>query len=313
MDLIKKIKKFPFVLAPMAGYTDYPFRILAREYGASLVFTEMVSVYSVIHHREKVSKILYFTKKEKPIGVQLFGNNSLLFYEAAKICVSLGFDLIDINFGCPANKVVRTKAGAYLHKDLKAVEETIKNTVKGAGKIPVSIKMRSGWDDNNKNFLDMAKIAEQNGVKIITLHPRTRLQMFKGKSNWEHIKKLKEHSKLFIIGNGDVTDRESAYKMLNETSCDAVMIGRAAIGNPFIFKEIKDKSYSPTFNEKINIAIKHLKLLYKFKGKRGIMEMRKYYSKYIKSIKDASEIRKKLVIEDDVEKITGMLKELKNN
>ncbi len=310
MDLIKKIKKFPYVLAPMAGYTDHVFRMLAKEYGASLVFTEMVSVYSIIHHRQKISKLLYFSKKEKPVGIQLFGNNSLLFNEAANIAAEMGYDLIDINFGCPANKVIRTKAGAYLHKDLKAVEETIKNTVKGAGKIPVSIKMRSGWDEMNKNFLDIAKIAEDNGVKIITLHPRTRMQMFKGKSNWQHIKELKEKSHLFIIGNGDVVDRNSALRLMKETGCDAVMIGRAAIGNPFIFKQIKDENYEPTFKERVKTAIKHFKMLHKFKGKRGLLEMRKYYSKYIKGFSNASEIRSKIITETDSKKIINTLKSL---
>jgi nifR3 family TIM-barrel protein len=310
MNIIDKLKKFPFILAPMAGYTDHPFRIIAKEYGASMVFTEMISVYSIIYHRKKISKLLYFTKKEKPIGIQLFGNNSSLFFEAARIVSDMGFDLIDINFGCPANKVVRTKAGAYLHKDLNAVEATIKNTVKGAGKIPVSIKMRSGWDERTKNFLEIARIAENNGVKIITLHPRTRLQMFKGKSNWDDIQELKKFSNLFIVGNGDVVDRNSAYEMLKKTGCDAVMIGRASIGNPFIFKEIKDESYIPAFEEKVNTAIKHLKLLYKFKGERGLLEMRKYYGKYIKGFPNVSEIRNKIIIETDIEKIIKILKSL---
>lgn len=310
MDLIKKIKKFPFVLAPMAGYTDHAFRLIAKEYGASLVFTEMVSVYSIIHHRQKISKLLYFSKKEKPIGIQLFGNNSLLFNEAAKIAADLGFDMVDINFGCPANKIIRTKAGAYLHKDLKAVEETIRNTVKGAGKIPVSIKMRSGWDDKNKNFLDIAKIAEDNGVKIITLHPRTRMQMFKGQSNWQHIKELKSHSRLFIIGNGDVVDRDSALRMMKETGCDAVMIGRATIGNPFIFRQIKDKNYKPDFEERVKTAIKHFTLLYRFKEKRGLFEMRKFYGKYIKGFSNASDVRNKIITETDSKKILKILNEL---
>ncbi|MBP7793009.1 MAG: tRNA dihydrouridine synthase DusB [Candidatus Goldbacteria bacterium] len=310
MNLIQKIKKFPFVLAPMAGYTDHAFRVIAKEYGASLVFTEMVSVYSIIHHRQKIEKLLYFSRKEKPIGIQLFGNNSDLFYEASKVAAGLGFDLIDINFGCPANKVVRTKAGAYLHKDLKAVELTIKNTIKGAGKLPVSIKMRSGWDENSKNFIEIAKIAEDNGVGIITLHPRTRLQMFKGKSDWDDIKKLKKRSGLFIIGSGDVVDRQSALKMLNGTGCDAVMIGRGAIGNPFIFREIKDKNYSPTFQERVKTAMRHFKLLYKFKGERGIFEMRKFYGKYIKGFSNASEVRNKIITETDSKKIIKILKSL---
>jgi tRNA-dihydrouridine synthase B len=300
------IKKFPYVLAPLAGYTDHPLRFLCRQYGASLVFTEMINVHSMVKSRARIAQMLFYTREEKPIGIQLFGNDTKRFHDAAQAAEELGFDLVDINFGCPVQKVTKALAGAYMHRDLNAVLATIKAVVE-AVKIPVSIKMRLGWDSNNMNYLDMARIAEDNGVRIITLHPRTRSMMFTGRADWQHIKILKEKSKCFIIGNGDVTDRASALKMKEETGCDAVMIGRAAIGNPFIFREIADASYKPSQKEMYETAIKHLEMLYEIIGKQGVLEMRKYYSRYIKGFDGAAEIRKKLIAMTDKDKITGYL------
>ncbi len=310
-NIIKHIKKFPYVLAPLAGYSDHPFRFLAVKYGASLVFTEMVNVYSVIRAEEKIQPLLYYSGRERPVGLQLFGNNPSKFYDAARRGAELGFDLIDINFGCPVKKVIKNKSGAYLHKDIKAVEKTIINTVKGAGGVPVSIKMRSGWDEEHINFLEIARAAEDNGAKILTLHPRTRSQMFKGRANREHIAELKKKSNLFIIGNGDVVDRQTALKMKNETNCGAVMIGRAAMGNPFIFRQIADENYIPSFNEKAGAAIRHLELLSGFKGKRGVREMRKYYPRYIKGFAGVKELRKKLFTLENTEEIIKILEGLK--
>ncbi len=310
-NIIKHIRKFPYVLAPLAGYSDHPFRLLAAEYGASLVFTEMVNVHSIIRAEEKIQPLLFYSDKERPVGLQLFGNDSARFYEAAKRGAGLGFDLVDINFGCPVKKVIKSKSGAYLHKDIKAVVETIKNTVKGAGGVPVSVKMRSGWDEEHINFLEIARAAEDNGVKILTLHPRTRSQMFKGRGNWEHIAEIKKKSGLFIIGNGDVKTAGDALEMKKQTGCDAVMTGRAAMGNPFIFREIADSNYSPSFNEKVDTAIRHLELLSGFKGKRGVHEMRKYYPRYIKGFAGVKELRKKLFSLESTGKIIKTLKGLK--
>jgi len=311
MNLIEKIKKFPFVLAPLAGYTNHPLRLICREYGASLVFTEMVSIYTITkkRHEKKNYPLIYFSKKEKPIGVQLFGNNHDLFYDAAKICEDKGFDLIDINMGCPVKKVVRTGAGANLLENIELAEKIVKNVVK-AVKIPVSIKIRIGPSEEKNVYLDFNKMAEENGVKIIILHARSRSAGFKGKAKWEHIKILKQKSKLFVIGNGDVVDRESAIKMKSETGCDAVMIGRAVIGNPFIFKEIKDENYKPNLKEKIKTAVKHFNLYYKFIGKRAIFEMRKHFSKYISDFPNAANIRKELFLIEDEKEIVKYLKNL---
>jgi tRNA-dihydrouridine synthase B len=309
MKLLEQIKKFPFVLAPLAGYTDHPLRMLCRQYGASLTFTEMINVHSMVKNRTKITQMLFYTREEKPVGIQLFGNDARRFHDAAQAAEGLGFDLVDINFGCPVNKVIRAYGGAYLHKDLPAVEATIKAVVE-AVKIPVSIKMRSGWEAEHINFRDIAKIAEDNGVSIITLHPRTRAQMFTGSSNWEHIKELKQASKCFIIGNGDVTGRESALKMKQETGCDAVMIGRAAIGNPFIFRQIADPAYGPSSKEMFETAIKHFEMLWDIAGPRAALEIRKYYKHYIKDFTGAADIRRMLMTMTGRDEIIGYIKEL---
>lgn len=311
MNLFEHVKKFPFVVAPLAGYTDYPFRKLCREYGASLAYTEMVSEFTMATERlrPRMEKLTYFTPEEKPVGIQLFGNKADMFYDAAKAAEEMGFDIIDINFGCPVRKVAGSGSGASLLLDILLAEKIVQNTVK-AVKIPVSIKIRSGWDDKTQVFLDFNKMAENNGISAITLHPRTRMQMFKGKSNWEHIKILKENSKLFVIGNGDVTNRDDAFRMKKETGCDAVMIGRAAIGNPFIFKEIADETYSPTLRERIITASRHFELLYALKGRFGMLESRKYFNKYLKGFDRASDVRQILMKLEDREEILRFLKNM---
>ncbi len=311
MNVIDKIKKFPFVLAPLAGYTNYPFRLICKKYGASLVFTEMVSIYTITKKNliKKNSHLFYFSKKEKPIALQLFGNNPDLFYEAAKIGEEMGYDIIDINMGCPVRKVVRTGAGANLLDNIELAEKIVKNIVK-AVKIPVSIKIRTGPTEKKNVYLDFNKMAEDNGVKIIILHARSRSQGFSGYADWKHIENLKKKSRLFVIGNGDVKDRNSALKMKKETGCDAVMIGRAAIGNPFIFKEIKDKNYHPDLKEKIKIALKHFELFYDFAGKRAIFEMRKFFGKYLSDFPYAAKVRKELFAMDDYKRIKNYLREL---
>jgi nifR3 family TIM-barrel protein len=311
MNVIDEIKKFPFVLAPLAGYSDHAFRKICREYGASLAYTEMVSEYTIAvpKLRPRMEKITYFSPEEKPVGIQLFGNKAEMFYDAAKAAEEMGFDLIDINFGCPVRRVAGSGSGASLLLDLPLAEKIVQNTVK-AVKIPVSIKIRSGWESSKDVFLDFNKMAEDNGVSIITLHARTRMQQFTGKANWEHIRILKEHSKLFVIGNGDVAGREDAMRMRAETGCDAVMIGRGAIGNPFIFKEIAEAGYAPTLRERILVSLRHFELLYSFKGQRGLLEARKYFNKYIKGFDRAADVRKKLMAMDDKDEIVRYLSSL---
>ncbi|MCE5299252.1 MAG: tRNA dihydrouridine synthase DusB [Spirochaetia bacterium] len=311
MNLPEHIRKFPYVLAPLAGYTDHAFRLICREYGASLTYTEMVSEYTIATPRLKprMVKITHFTEAERPVGIQLFGNRPEMFHDAAKACEEMGFDLIDINFGCPVRRVAGSGSGSSLLLDLPLAAKIVENTVR-AVKIPVSIKIRSGWDSEKQVFLDFNKMAEDYGVSIITLHPRTRAQMFKGRSNWEHIRILKQKSKLFVIGNGDVTSRDEALRMQKETGCDAVMIGRAAIGNPFLFKQIAEPGYEPTVRERLQTAKRHFELLYSFKEMHGLFEARKYFNKYIKGFDRAADLRKKLMTIEDREEIIKVLDSL---
>jgi len=310
MDILEKIKEFPFVLAPLAGYTDYPLRAICKEYGAALTYTEMVNVYSMASRTPKIKELIFFDKTEHPVALQLFGNNPEKFYASTAIAVEMGFDLIDINFGCPVPKVTRASGGSSLMTKPLLAAQIMEAVVKGAQGTPVSIKIRSGWDDASLNYLEFNKMAQDTGITIITLHPRTRAQMFRGTANWEHIKILKENSKLFVIGNGDVTDSATALKMKEVTGCDAVMIGRAAMGNPFIFKTLRDKEFIPDLKEQVRAAIKHYDMLVAFKGQKGVYEMRKYFSRYIKGFGDAGNIRKEIVIMEDPELVKQKLRQL---
>ncbi|HDT14907.1 MAG TPA: tRNA dihydrouridine synthase DusB, partial [Firmicutes bacterium] len=295
MSLFEKIKKFPYILAPLAGYTDMPFRTIARHYGASFVFTEMINEHALARFSEKIKKTYEFCENERPIGIQIFGKSSGLFYDAARRAEELGFDMVDINFGCPAGRVANGGSGASLLRDLSAVESIIKQVVRAVEKVPVSIKIRSGWDDKSKNYLEVNKIAEDCGVSMITLHPRTRSQMFRGSAAWDEIKELKENSKLFVAGSGDVFTADDALRMKKETGVDAVMIARGAIAAPYIFRQISEPGFELSREEAVKLSIKHLDMLYEFKGQKGIFEMRKYYKKYIKSFAGVGDMRKTLM------------------
>lgn len=310
MALFDEIKKFPFVLGPMAGYTDHPFRLLCRQYGASLTYTEMISVHTMAKAHPKLKSYSYFVPEEKPVGVQLFGAYPDLYYDAVKRAQDLGFDTIDINMGCPVPKVVGSGGGAVLMKNVPMAAKITAEAVRAAT-VPVSIKIRSGWDASSINFLELNKMAEDLGVSMITLHARTRSQMFTGKANWDHIAELKAKSKLFVMGNGDVSDRASGYKMLNDTKCDAVMIARAAIGHPFIFREIADENYRPKLSEKYEVAKRHFDLLVNFKGSRGLFEMRKFFNKYFREFSRAAFIRQELMAIEDIEQVRAYLERMR--
>ena len=230
-------------LAPMADISSSPFRLLCKKYGADVVCTELVSVNAIVRENERSQKLLKFDKGEKPIGIQLFGSNTETIKDAAKIVCKMDFDFVDFNLGCPASKILGQGAGAALLKRKSKVEEILRELVKvcdSAGK-PVSAKIRGGVDNQHINYLEIGKIAENCGVSAITLHTRTADQGYSGDAskNWTWIKKLKEELKIPVIGNGDVKDGKSCLAMYENTKCDSVMIGRASIGNPFIFREIK--------------------------------------------------------------------------
>ena len=290
------------ICAPLAGISNRPFRVLAIKAGAALVFTEMISSEGIIRHQERTLSMMQFQKDEQPIGIQLFGSDPETMKKAAEITAEEYHpEVIDINFGCPVKKVVSKNGGSAVLKDLKLTEEIILATVEGARDIPVFIKIRTGWDDNSPVFLEVGKIAEKAGVSAITLHARSRTKGFSGKAQWDSIKELKSSINIPVIGNGDIRTPEDAVKMFEETGCDLVMIGRAAMCNPFIFKEINTyfetgKTINPpTIEEKIDLCLTHAWLMIEeFGMDRGLIMMRRYLAWYIKGFPGVSNIRPKL-------------------
>ena len=284
------------ILAPMAGVTDLPFRTLCKEYGADVVFSEMVSA-KAIHYGDKKTKALLKTNSfEQPLVVQLFGSEPEIMAEAAVFLENEGVKFIDINMGCPATKIVKNGEGSALMKNPELAGQII-HSVCSATSLPVSVKIRSGWDDDSVNALQIAKIAEENGIKFITVHPRTKVQAYSGKSDWNVIKDIKNAIKIPVIGNGDICTPEDAINMFHQTGCDSVMIGRGSLGNPFIFRHIKDKLQGKdktiiSDNEKKEVLKKHLSMLIDVKGpKIGILEFRKHLAWYIKGIRNSAALK----------------------
>jgi nifR3 family TIM-barrel protein len=294
--------KNKIILAPMAGVSNSAFRVLARKYGAGLVFAEMVSDKGLLHKNEKTLNLLYMTDYEKPMAQQVFGSDLETMVDAAiYIDQHSNCDIIDINMGCPVPKVaVKAQAGASLMKNPEKIYEIVSEIVKKVDK-PVSVKIRSGWDFNSVNAVEVAKKIEAAGASLITVHARTRSQGYSGKADLDVIKAVKEAVNIPVIGNGDVVDGPSAKYMLDYTGCDAVMIGRAALGNPWIFREIeaylKDGTIldKPTYDEIEEMMIYHFKSLVELKGEHvACLEMRSHGPWYLKGIPNASHLRKKL-------------------
>ncbi len=286
-------------LAPMAGVTDMPLRILCKEFGAGLVYTEMVSSKGMFYNDTKTKKLMSINEKERPVAVQIFGSDADIMSETAKK-ISDEADIIDINMGCPAPKVTKNLDGSKLMLHPELIDEITKKVVK-ASRVPVTIKIRKGWDDEHINAVEIAQIAEKNGVSAITVHGRTREQFYTGVADLEIIKKVKEVVKIPVIGNGDVVDGESAKKMFETTNCDAIMIGRGSNGNPWIFREVLEYLENgvivprPTNEEKMNIVLRHLEMLVEYKGEyTAIREMRKQIAWYIKGMENATIIRNRI-------------------
>jgi nifR3 family TIM-barrel protein len=290
------------ILAPMAGVSNSPFRILTRQYGAGLVFAEMVSDKGLLYENDKTKKLLYMTDIEKPMAQQIFGSDLITMVKAAKyIDEHSNCDIIDINMGCPVPKVaIKAQAGASLMKNPDLIYHIVNEIVKTVSK-PVTVKIRSGWDHQSINAVDVAKRIEQAGASAITVHARTRSQGYGGHADLDVIKAVKQAVNIPVIGNGDVTDGPSAKHMLDYTGCDAVMIGRGALGNPWIFREIhqylKDGTIipRPTHQEIQEMMLKHLDSLVELKGEHvAVLEMRSHGPWYLKGIDHASELRKQL-------------------
>lgn len=288
------------IMAPMAGVTDRAFRIIAKSFGCGLVCTEMISDMGLVYGQSRTRSIADTTEETRPVSVQIFGSDPDSMARAALIVQDLGADIIDINMGCPTPKIVKNGEGAALMLDIPRCRQIIRAVVQ-AVQVPVTVKMRKGWDDSNPACLELAQAAEQEGVAALTLHPRTRMQFFSGQADWAMIAAVKNLVSIPVIGNGDIRTAADARRMLEETGCDAVMIGRAAMGNPFLIRETVELLTTgqtippPTQAERIEVALHHLELAIKFKGEWvAIREMRKQLAWYIKGRPGAAQIRTQL-------------------
>lgn len=300
-------------LAPMAGVTDKAFRVLCREFGCGLVYTEMVSSKGLYYGSKKTDMMLDIDDSEAPAVVQIFGSDPEIM---GNIAEELSLDdkvaLIDINMGCPAPKIVKNCEGSALMREPILAEKVIRNVVLKSKK-PVTVKIRKGWDDSFVNAVEFAKMIESAGAAAVAVHGRTRVQMYEGNADLDIIKKVKRAIKIPVIGNGDVISPLSAKKMFEETGCDAIMVGRGALGNPWIFKRIihylntGEIIPDPRDDEKIQIAIKHLYMNYEYKGQRGILEMRKQLTWYIKGMKNATHIKNEINKIEDKEVMKELL------
>jgi len=289
----------PLLLAPLSGISDFPFRLLAKEQGCALVFTEMISAEGLSRNAKATLKLLKSLPKERPLGVQIFGPKPETLAEAARVIQEWGGDLIDINMGCPVRKVVHGGSGAALLKEPARIREIVE-VVRKATSLPLTIKIRTGWDEKNKNFLEIGKIAEDCGVDAITLHGRARSQGYGVKANWEDIRVLKEAVKIPVIGNGDILGAPSLPGFLAYTGCDGAMIGRGAYGNPWIFSQGFSllrgvPPLEPSLEERSEVILRHLTLMGEWKGKiHGLREFRKHLIWYTRGFRGSVEFRTRI-------------------
>ncbi|BCG46665.1 tRNA-dihydrouridine synthase DusB [Citrifermentans bremense] len=289
------VLKNQLFLAPMAGITNLPMRIISREGGASFAFTEMVSVNGLTREGRKSFDLLQSSAEDRPIGMQLFGDDPEMLAEAARLVEEYG-ELIDINMGCPVRKVVGTGAGSALMKDPLKVGRIVRS-VRKATKLPLTIKIRTGWVCGDDTFMEVGRIAQEEGCDAVTLHPRSRAQMFEGKADWSRIGELKSALSIPVIGSGDLFSAADAVGMLTQTGCDAVMVARGAMGNPWIFREALsllagEEPVPPTVKERLAVSRRHLELFTEFAGGRvALMEMRKHLSWYSKGLPGAAQFR----------------------
>ncbi len=308
--------EFPLLLAPMEDVSDPPFRAVCKEGGADLMYTEFISSEGLIRDAAKSRQKLDIFEYERPIGIQLFGGDIGNMVESAKIATEVNPDLIDINYGCPVKAVACRGAGAALLQDIPKMVQMTSDIVK-ATHLPLTVKTRLGWDDNTKNIVEVAERLQDIGIKALTVHGRTRVQMYKGSADWTLIGKIKENSRMHIpvFGNGDIDSPEKAVEYKNRYG-----IGRAAIGAPWFFNEVKhfiktgEHLPAPTIADRIDVTRKHLDFSIRWKGEKlGIFEMRRHYTNYFKGIPDFKPFRMKLVEAPNYEEVNAILHEVENH
>ena len=304
----------PYILAPMAGVTDLPFRLLCKEQGAGLLCMEMVSAKAIQYNNKNTKALLEIHPEEEPVSLQLFGSDPEVISEVAKQIEELPFAILDINMGCPVPKIVRNGEGSALMNQPKLVYEIVSKTVKAIQK-PVTVKIRKGFNDESINAVEIAKIIEDAGGAAVAVHGRTREQYYSGKADWDIIRQVKEAISIPVIGNGDVTSGESALAMMRETGCDGVMIGRGAQGNPWIFSELREYEKTgqmparPSNAELKEMMLRHARLQMQYKGDYlGIREMRKHVAWYTTGLPNSAKLRGEINAVESYEELEELLK-----
>jgi tRNA-dihydrouridine synthase B len=309
MSIREILKNNPLVLAPMAGITDFPFRMICKELGAGLLFSEMVSVEALIREHRRTNAMLHTGPGERPVVFQIFGAKPESMAEAAAIVSRGNVDFIDINMGCPVPKILKSGAGAALLRDMELARE-IMSAVMGASKVPVTVKIRLGWDARSLVATDLAQAAETIGIAAVTVHGRTMVQGFSGAADWSMIKQVKDSVGIPVIGNGDVRTAQDVKRMMEETGCDGVMIGRAIQGYPWIFREAREYLETgvvgpcPSLGEREAIMVRHLLDMIKLVGEEiGVREMRKHLCWYTRGLHRGAEFRTRINHLDRVEDV----------